>query len=118
MDGDKGTFLFTSCKAWSEVIFASPVTLSRNVLATLWRDKLRETFHIVKYPATTKIVARQVARKVELNSTFGNGSCNLSRSDFGRCRVCYTEMSRFRATWPAIMLPKHCETSCTKHFTV
>ena len=40
------------------------------------------------YPATAKIVARQIARKVELNSTFGNGSCNLSRNDFGRCRVC------------------------------
>ena len=24
------------------------------------------------------------------NSTFGNGSCNLSRNDFGRCRVCHT----------------------------
>ena len=40
------------------------------------------------------IVAGQVSRKVELNSTFGNGSCklpcNLSRNDFGRCRVCYT----------------------------
>ena len=40
------------------------------------------------------IVAGQVARKVELNSTFGNGSCklpcNLSRNNFGRCRVCYT----------------------------
>ena len=33
---------------------------------------------------------RQVARKVELNSTFGNGCCNLSRNDFGRFRVCYT----------------------------
>ena len=64
--------------------------LSRNVLATLWRDKLHETFHSITYPATAKIVARQVARKVELNSTFGNGSCNLSRNDFGRCRVCYT----------------------------
>ena len=29
-------------------------------------------------------------RKVEPNSTFGNGSCHLSRNDFGRCRVCYT----------------------------
>ena len=56
----------------------------------LWRDNLLETFHSVAYPATAKIVAKQVARKVELNSTFGNGSCNLSRNDFGRCRVCYT----------------------------
>ena len=64
--------------------------LSRNVLATLWRDKLHETFHSMTYLATAKIVARQVARKVELNSTFGNGSCNMSRKDFGRCRVCYT----------------------------
>ena len=44
--------------------------MSRNVLATLWWDKLHETFHSVTYRATTKIVARQVARKVELNSTF------------------------------------------------
>ena len=49
-----------------------------------------EAFHSVTYPATAKIVARQVARKVELNSTFGNGSCNLSHNDFGRRRVCYT----------------------------
>ena len=41
-------------------------------------------------PTQAKIVAKQVARKVEPNSTFGNGSCNLSRNDFGRCRVCYT----------------------------
>ena len=54
---------------------------------TLWRDKLHEKFYNVTYPATVKFVARQVARKVEPNSTFGNGSCNLSRNDFGRCRV-------------------------------
>ena len=60
-------------------------------MATLWRDKLPGTFHSVTYPATTKIVARQVARKEGLNSTFGNGSCNLFRNDFGRCKVCYTE---------------------------
>ena len=64
--------------------------LSRLVFATLWRDKLHETFHSVTYHATAKIVARQVARKVELNFTFGNGSFNLSRVDFGRCRVCCT----------------------------
>ena len=62
-------------------MFRATSTLSRNVLATLRRDKLYETFHSVTYPATAKIVARQVARKVELNSTFGNGSCNLSRND-------------------------------------
>ena len=38
--------------------------LSRNVLATLWRYKLHETFHSVTYPATAKIVAKQVARAV------------------------------------------------------
>ena len=64
--------------------------LSRNVLATLWRDKLHEAFHSVTYLARAKTVARQVARKVELHSSFGNGSCNLPRNDFGRCRVCYT----------------------------
>ena len=49
---------------------------------------MHETFHSVIYPekSSAKIVARQVARKVELNSTCGNGFCN----DFGRCRVCYT----------------------------
>ena len=65
--------------------------LSRNVLAILWRDKLHETFHSVTYPATAKIVARQVARKVELNCTFGNGSqCNSALrvlgSSFNVCR--------------------------------
>ena len=44
----------------------------------------------VTYPATAKIVARQVSRKVAPNSTFSNGSCNLTRNDFGRCMVCYT----------------------------
>ena len=44
----------------------------------------------VTYLATAKICARQVARKVGLNSTFGNGSCNLSRNEFDRCKVCYT----------------------------
>ncbi|XP_068708072.1 uncharacterized protein [Montipora foliosa] len=34
-----------------------------------------------------KIVARQVARKLELDSTFGNGSCKLSRNYLGRCRL-------------------------------
>ena len=38
----------------------------------------------------SNIVARQVARKVKLNSTFSHGSCNLSCNDFGRCSVCYT----------------------------
>ena len=37
------------------------LNLSRSVLATLWRDKLHETFHSATYPATAKIVARQVA---------------------------------------------------------
>ena len=63
-------------------------------LAMFWRHRggtsCTKTFHSVTYPATAKIVARQVARKVELNSIFGNGSCNLSRNDLGRCRVCYT----------------------------
>ena len=26
----------------------------------------------------------------ESSSTFCNGSCNLSRNDFGRCMICYT----------------------------
>ena len=29
-------------------------------------------------------------RKVELNSTFGNCTCKLSRNNFDRCRVYYT----------------------------
>ena len=63
-----------------------------NVLATLWRDKLHETFHSVTYPATAKIVARQVARAVaesRINLKF-YFSCNLSCNDFGPCRVYYT----------------------------
>ena len=39
------------------------------------------------FKLTAKVVASQFALKVELNSVFGNGSCNLSRNDFGRCRV-------------------------------
>ena len=90
--------------------------LSRNVLATLWQDKLHGTFHSVAYRATAKIAARQVARAVvesRINLYF---SCNLSRNDFGRCRVWHSEM--FRAICPPKMSPKHRETSCTKHFTV
>ena len=64
--------------------------LSRNVFATLWRDKLHETFRSVTYPATAKIVARQVARAVAENRMKFYCSCNLSRNDFGRCWVCYT----------------------------
>ena len=60
------------------------------MLVTLPRDKFHETCHSVTYLATAKVVARQVARKVGLNSTFGNGSCNLSSKNFGRCKVCYT----------------------------
>ena len=47
-------------------------------------------FHSVTFPATAKIVARQVGRKVGLNSIFGNGSSNLSRNNFGLCKICYT----------------------------
>ena len=61
------------------------------LVSILWRDKLHETFHSITYPATAKIVARHVARAV-------------------------AEM--FCATCPATMSPKHCETSCTKHFMV
>ena len=62
------------------------------LFATLWRDKLHETFHSVTYPATAKIVARQVARAVaesRINLKF-YFSCNLSCNDFGPCRVYYT----------------------------
>ena len=36
-------------------------------------------------------------QKVELDSTFCNGSCNLSRNDFGRCKY-VTLCNLFRAT--------------------
>ena len=91
--------------------------LSRNILATLRRDKLHETFHSVTYLATAKMFARQVARAVAESRIKSYFSCNLSRNDFGRCRECYT-VKLFRVTCPAAMSPKHCETSCTKHFTV
>ena len=71
---------------------------------TLWWETLHETLHSVKYPATAKIVARQVARKVEPNSTFSNGSCNLPRNDFGRCRVCYT----VKCFLPLKLVPPQC----------
>ena len=80
---------------------------------TLWRDKLHETFHSVTYPATAKIDARQVARKVELNFTFGNGSCNLSRNDYFLSLQGMLHCEMFRATSPTTMSPRHCETSCT-----
>ena len=92
--------------------------LSCNVLATLWRDKLHETFHSVTYPATAKIVARQVAPKVELNSTFGNGSCNLSYNDFSRFRVCYIVKCFLQLVPPQCRQNRHCEASCTKDFIV
>ena len=60
---------------------------------------MHETFHSVTYPATAKII---VARKVELHSTFGNGSCNSSRNDFGRCRVCSTVKCFVQ------LVPPHC----------
>ena len=66
--------------------------LCRSVLGTLWRDKLQETISQCNIPC------RQVARKVELNSTFGNGTCNLSRNNFGLCRVCNTVKCMFLTT--------------------
>ena len=62
--------------------------LPRNVLATLWQDKLHETFHSVTDPATAKIVARQVARQLaravaESRVKF-YFSCNLSRHNVAR----------------------------------
>ena len=68
----------------------SSCNLSRNVLATLWLDKLHETFHSVTCPATAKIVAKQVARVVAESRIEFYFLCNLSRNDFGRYRVCYT----------------------------
>ena len=63
-------------------------------LAMFWRHcggtSYTKQFHSVTFPAAAKIVAWQVARKVGLNSTFGNGSCNLSRNNFGLCKACYT----------------------------
>ena len=63
-------------------------------LAMFWRHcggtSCSKQFHSITYLATAKIVARQVARKVGLSSTFGNGSCNLSCNDFARCKVYYT----------------------------
>ena len=53
-------------------------------LLSLWMEPLKKKNS--PKMAKAKIVERQVARKVELHSTFGNGSCN----DFGRCRACYT----------------------------
>ena len=65
-------------------------------LAMFWRHcggtSCTKQFQSVTFPATAKIVARQVARKVGLNSTFGHGSYNLSRNNFGLCKVCYTEI--------------------------
>ena len=49
--------------------------LSRNVLAILWRDKLHETFYSVTYPATAKIVVRQVARAVFESRTTFRATC-------------------------------------------
>ena len=63
---------------------------ARPTLRNFWWDKLHETFHSVTYPATTKIVARQVARAVAESRIKFYFSCNLSRNDFGRCRLCYT----------------------------
>ena len=60
------------------------------VLATLWRDKLHEAFHNLTYPATAKIVLRQVARAVAESRMKFYFSCNLPRNDFGRRRICYT----------------------------
>ena len=79
---------FSAEKTRQNICNFNPIScnFSPNVLATLWRDKLHETFHSLTYPATAKIVARQVARKVEPS----NGSCNLFCNDFGRYRVCYT----------------------------
>ena len=53
------------------------------------RDKLHETFRIVAYSAKAKIVSRQDARAVAESTIKFYFSYNLSRNDFGHCRVCY-----------------------------
>ena len=70
----------------------APLNATKQLVASMRKKQWLafSSLHSVTFPATAKIVARQVARKVEPNSTFSNGSCNLSRNDFGRCRVCYT----------------------------
>lgn len=90
--------------------------LPSNVLATLWRGRLHETSHsVASYPAMAKIVAKQVPRALAKKRIKLYCSSKLSRNDFGCCRVPYT-VKLFRAT--PTMSPKHCETSCKKHFTV
>ena len=59
-------------------------------MATLWRDKLHETFYSVTYPARAKFVARQVSRAVAESRIKFYFSCNLSCNDFGHRRVWYT----------------------------
>ena len=71
--------------------------------------KLHETFHSVTYPATAKIVARQVARKVEPNSV-------LSATALAACLATILQgMSHcemLRATCPTTVSPKLHETLC------
>ena len=141
------------CSVFNDTVFCLPVSVTpKKVKALLHCEMFRATClamfwrhcgGYVTYPATAKIVARQVARAIAESRIRFYFSCNLSRNDFGRCRVCYTVKGResnslfflikatvlwrlkallhcqmFRATCPATMSPKHCETSCTKHFTV
>jgi len=88
-------------------------------LAMFWRHcggtSYTKQFHSVTFPATAKSVARQVARKVGLYSTFGNGSCNFVSQQFWPLQgLLHCEI--FLATCPATASPRHCETSCTEHF--
>ena len=74
-------------------------------LAMFWRHcggtGCKKQFHSVTYPATAKIVARQNARKVELNSNIATALATCLATIFGRCRACYTVKYFVGATCPA-----------------
>ena len=58
-------------------------------LAMFWRQRClascrRHSLRGVTYPATAKIIARQVARKVGLDSTLGSATCLASILDVAR----------------------------------
>ena len=86
---------------------------------TFWRDKLHETFHSVAlYPATVKIVGRQVARAAaEKSSTFralvsqrfwllqGIVHCKIVSCNLSRHNVAKTLRDNLYETFHSVTVP-------------
>ena len=102
---DKTTKQEHSAAIFVSFYWPQPRMRKRSLRGTL-RDKLQKWVLHCATPLKS-------LQKVEVDSAFCSGSCNLSRNDCGRSKVCYTVQCfvRLVSQW-------RCETGCTKHCRV